>query len=501
METERHRVLLIEDDKVDQMAFRRVVKGNNIPYDYTIAGSVAEAKAILASEKFDIVIADYLLGDGTAFDIFGLKIDAPIIVITGSGDEEVVVKAMHAGASDYLIKDPENNYLKVLLATVENAIGRKRAEDALRESEERYSTFFKASQDSVFITSKEGRWQDMNDAAVELLGYETKDELLKVNVPDLYENPEKRKRHLQLIEQQGFTKEFPVNLRRKDGSIINTLVTSVAKKDVNGNVIGYQGTIRDITERKRMEKALRESEKELQTILDSVPVNIFHIDGNSRFVRVNEVLAKRYGMTPEDFKGKTSKELFLEIGEEYVKSDKEVLESGEPQIGVTRKIKTPEGVRWVRLDKVPVKDADGNVTGVIGFELDITKSIEAQDELRNAHKELQDIVEFLPDATFVIDRDKKVIAWNRAIEEMTGVRKEDIIGKGDYAYAVPFYGERRPILTDLVFSSDEEIESRYAHVGKKGNTLFAEIYSPFMYGGKGAYLGGIATPLYDPEGT
>ena len=80
------------------------------------------------------------------------------------------------------------------------------------------------------------------------------------------------------------------------------------------------------------------------------------------------------------------------------------------------------------------------------------------------------IIEFLPDATFVIDRDKKVIAWNRAMEEMTGVRKEDIIGKGNYAYSVPFYGEPRPILIDLIDKCNEEIESKYIHIERKGQS-------------------------------
>ncbi|HUV03111.1 MAG TPA: PAS domain-containing protein [Desulfobacteria bacterium] len=274
----------------------------------------------------------------------------------------------------------------------------------------------------------------------------------------------------------------------------------VPLKDAEGNVTGIIGFELDITRLKRIEEKLQEREREYQTVLDTVPVGIYHIDADSRFIHVNKALAERYGMTPQDFKGKTSRALFPDVGEEYLESDKEVLESGVPQRGVTSKLATPEGVKWVRLDKVPLQDADGNITDIVGFELDITERIKTQEELRNAHKKMQDIVEFLPDATFVIDRDMKVIAWNRAIEEMTGIPKEDIIGKGDYEYALPFYGERRPILTDLVFSSDEEIESRYTHVGKKGNTLFAKVYLPFMYGGKGAHLWGIATPLYDPEG-
>jgi len=75
----------------------------------------------------------------------------------------------------------------------------------------------------------------------------------------------------------------------------------------------------------------------------------------------------------------------------------------------------------------------------------------------NIEERLFDIIEFLPDATFVIDADKKVVAWNKAIEEMTGVSKEEMIGKGDYAYAEPFYGKKRPILIDLIFDKNEEM--------------------------------------------
>ncbi len=154
----------------------------------------------------------------------------------------------------------------IVVAYVMGFVSEQRAkgEDASRESEEKYSAFFKTSRDPVIITSKDGRWIDINDAAVELLGYESKDELFKVNVPKLYKNPEERKRHAQLIDQQGFTKDFAVNLRRKDGSIINTLITSLIKKDGNGNVIGYHETIRDITERKRMEEERERILKDLE---------------------------------------------------------------------------------------------------------------------------------------------------------------------------------------------------------------------------------------------
>ncbi|MFX4262342.1 EAL domain-containing protein [Pelotomaculum propionicicum] len=121
----------------------------------------------------------------------------------------------------------------------------------------------------------------------------------------------------------------------------------------------------------------------------------------------------------------------------------------------------------------------------------------SNDLLRESHQKLLDIIEFLPDATFVIDSDRKVIAWNKAIEEMTGVPKEDIIGKGDYSYAEPFYNKKRPILIDLIFSDDREMNDIYPSVEKKGNTLYAEIYIPNVFNGMGANLWGLASPLYD----
>ena len=84
------------------------------PYDYTIAGSVAEAKEILKSMRFDVIISDYILGDGTGLELFDLYKNLPVIVTTGSGNEEVAVEAMKLGACDYLIKDPEGHYLKTL---------------------------------------------------------------------------------------------------------------------------------------------------------------------------------------------------------------------------------------------------------------------------------------------------------------------------------------------------------------------------------------------------
>ncbi len=123
----------------------------------------------------------------------------------------------------------------------------------------------------------------------------------------------------------------------------------------------------------------------------------------------------------------------------------------------------------------------------------------AQEALRESEQRLSQIIDFLPDATFAIDLNGKVIAWNRAIQEMTGVKAEQILDRGGHEYALPFYGMQRPLLIDLVFASDEEIKNEYHFVEKEGDVLLAEADVPVKGQGYRA-LWGTARPLYDSGG-
>ena len=145
MEDTKKKILLIEDDKLDQMAFERFVKDEKLPYDCTVAASVSQAQNILASEKFDIIVSDYSLGDGTALDILDLVKDIPVIVVTGVGDEEVAIKAWRGGAYDYIIKDLEGNYLKSIPKTIENAINCKKMREALDRKQKNLEVIFDAT--------------------------------------------------------------------------------------------------------------------------------------------------------------------------------------------------------------------------------------------------------------------------------------------------------------------------------------------------------------------
>jgi signal transduction histidine kinase len=132
--------------------------------------------------------------------------------------------------------------------------------------------------------------------------------------------------------------------------------------------------------------------------------------------------------------------------------------------------------------------------------IEIKERKKAEEALNSARDQLLAIIEFLPDATFVVDQNKKVIAWNRAMEEMTGTHKQDILGKGDYAYSLPFYGEPRPILIDLIDKPNETIDSKYRQLVRTEKAINAESYATSLFNGKGAYLWSTASLLYDGEG-
>jgi PAS domain S-box-containing protein len=161
---------------------------------------------------------------------------------------------------------------------------RKQAEEALRMSEEKFRRLFETSRDFLYITNMDGEIIEVNKVASTMSGYSV-DELKKINIQELYFDPTDRDRVVKEISERGFVENLEVKGKRKNSTVVDTLVTSTVIKDNDGNVVGFQGSIKDISERKRAEEALRESERrereratELQTIMDTVPaaVSIAH---------------------------------------------------------------------------------------------------------------------------------------------------------------------------------------------------------------------------------
>ncbi len=120
--------------------------------------------------------------------------------------------------------------------------------------------------------------------------------------------------------------------------------------------------------------------------------------------------------------------------------------------------------------------------------------------LRENERKLKDIIDFLPDATLAINADKKVIIWNRAIEQMTGTPAEEMLGKGEHLYTKPFYGKARGQLMDLIWEDSERVKACYPFVKCEGSALITETFCPALYGGRGAHVYAKASPLHDEAG-
>ncbi len=261
MENTRHKVLFIEDNQLDQMAFKRFVDENDIPYDYTIAGSVKEALQAWNCDQFDIVITDHSLGDGTAFEILKSVKNIPVIVVTGAGDEETAIKAWKDGAYDYLIKDLDQNYLKAITITVENAIKHKMVERKLQL----LSGAVMSTDDSVYIADMQGKIIFVNKAFCNTYGYK-EEEIIGENSTILWVGKQQTQNTRSVFQTRTVGSSWEVGFyhKRKDDSIFPISLSRSTIKDSNGNEVAIVGVARDISERILIEDELRSENQNLK---------------------------------------------------------------------------------------------------------------------------------------------------------------------------------------------------------------------------------------------
>ena len=144
---------------------------------------------------------------------------------------------------------------------------RNRAEAALRESEERYRNLSEQSRDAIYITTREGKLAYINQSFLDLFGY-TREKITDLNAKDTYINPDDRSRFKKETEQKGSVRDFEVRLRKKDGTEMDCLITATVRQGDDGNILGYQGIIRDITEYKRAQEKIKEYSKNLERMVE-----------------------------------------------------------------------------------------------------------------------------------------------------------------------------------------------------------------------------------------
>jgi PAS domain S-box-containing protein len=261
MENARHKILLIEDNELDQMAFKRFIENNAIPYDCTVAGSVAEAKRILGANLFDIIITDHSLGDGTAIDVLHSARNTPVIVVTGAGDEETAVNTWKAGAYDYLVKDINQNHLKAIPITVENAIRHNMVEKKLQL----LSGAVMSTEDSVYITDMQGKIVFVNRAFCKTYGYKEEEIVGKNgNILWIGRHQSQNTRSVFQTKTVGSSWEVGFYHRREDDSVFPVSLSRSNIKDANGNDMAIVGVARDITDRILVEDEIRTASLKLK---------------------------------------------------------------------------------------------------------------------------------------------------------------------------------------------------------------------------------------------
>lgn len=206
----RYRVLMIDDEETDRMAFQRFLRSNDRLCTADMAGSVEEARGFLEAKTYDVVITDHNLGDGTAFDVIPLVKDAPVVIATGSGNEVIAAQALKAGASDYLVKDAEGGYLQLLMMTIVRAVGRRRAD---RQARMLYEAM-KVTSDAVWITSPEGGVVFANAAFSQLYGHDA-GEAQRLSSGDVWaEGVEVPSAAGEVLHRRKDGKTFPADYRR-----------------------------------------------------------------------------------------------------------------------------------------------------------------------------------------------------------------------------------------------------------------------------------------------
>jgi PAS domain S-box-containing protein/putative nucleotidyltransferase with HDIG domain len=266
--------------------------------------------------------------------------------------------------------------------------------DEVSNINKQYRTFFSTSRDCVYITSLDGSWIDMNDAAVELFGYSSRDELMQVTIANLYAKAEERTKHINTIMGKGYSKDYPADLRKKDGEVINVLITSTARYDTDGKTIGFMGTIKDITERKKAEDTLRESEKKYRTILENMDDVYFEVDIKGNITFVNPSSCKMSGYSEEELIGMSFKNISapddIEMVMQYFGKISLTGKTGKPFLWKLVKKNGEQG--FFELVASLIRDKQSNPIGFKGIGRDITERKRAEEKLQQTLEILRNAV-------------------------------------------------------------------------------------------------------------
>ena len=311
-----------------------------------------------------------------------------------------------------------------------NDTERKQAEDAKRNAEARYRTLFEQSPNGILLIDPEtGKTIEANETAYKQMGYTCEEfAALRISDYETLEKPEETAKHIQKVIHDGID-DFETLHRTKSGEIRNVHVW--AKKVQLSNRSFIYTLFQDITERKRAEEALRESQRQQKAILDNIPDIAWLKDRENRFIAVNEPFGKSCGFKPEDLVGKTDFDIWpRDLAERYRADDKEVMESGKRK-QVEEPLTDSEGKSlWIETIKTPIYDERGNFTGTAGIARYITERKLAEEALRESEVHYRTLADSGQALIWTSGPDKKCDYFNQPWLDFTGRTREQEMGGG-----------------------------------------------------------------------
>ena len=258
-----------------------------------------------------------------------------------------------------------------------------------RLAEEGYRKLFEGSVDGIYVTTPAGSLLNANPALARMMGYATPEDLIRgINdvTHEIYVHPAARAEYQLLMQRDGMVREFEYQARQRGGEILWLSDSATVVRDEAGEVIRYEGTVRDITDQKRAEDAIAEGRRLLQQVIDTVPAVINVKNKQLRYILMNRYMAGIFGVEPADAIGRTTSDLMSRYGAQKTDAnDKRVLESGNG-LGFYEEeyIDSAGNMRQWLVNKLPLLDADGEIENIVTVALDIGERKRGELEMRKA---------------------------------------------------------------------------------------------------------------------
>jgi len=341
------------------------------------------------------------------------------LVWSGAGGEEVYTLVSPTGLFD------ETGRFGGSFAVITDISERRRAEEALRESEEKYRTIFELSRDAIYITTPQGQALEFNQTILDLFGY-SREEFRNLDVRQVYVDPRQRVWAGAQLEKMGFIKDHEVLLRRKDGTPILCLDTAVVWRNQDGTIKAYIGTLRDISERKRAEEEILRQKSFLEHLIEKAPEAIAMADANDIVTRVNQEFTRLFGFTGQDAVGRRIDELIAPNSRraEAAGITEQVALTDRVSVETTRQRKDGSLVE-VALTASSIRFR-GERVGVFAIYRDITDRRRAEEALRASEARFREMADLLPTPVAESELGGRLTYLNRAGFETLGGTPADL---------------------------------------------------------------------------